>query len=95
MTGRILSFILSLLLTLLGWVPGVIHACLVVNDYQAGGLTMYLARDVAKRVLGIGGVDAYAIQVDHAQLATVRAIAPEFALTETIRVADLLAPLES
>ena len=35
MTGRILSFILSLLLTLLGWVPGVIHACLVVNDYQA------------------------------------------------------------
>ncbi len=44
----------------------------VVNDYQAGGLTMYLARDVAKAVLGIGGVDAYAIQVDHAQLATVR-----------------------
>jgi uncharacterized membrane protein YqaE (UPF0057 family) len=35
MTGRILSFILSLLLTLAGWVPGVIHACLVVNDYQA------------------------------------------------------------
>lgn len=35
MTGRILSFLLSLLLTLAGWVPGVIHACLVVNDYQA------------------------------------------------------------
>ena len=35
MTGRILSFILSLLLTLLGRVPGMIHACLVVNDYQA------------------------------------------------------------
>jgi uncharacterized membrane protein YqaE (UPF0057 family) len=35
MTGRILSFFLSLLLTLLGWVPGVIHACLVVNDYQS------------------------------------------------------------
>jgi len=35
MTGRLLSFVLSLLLTLLGWVPGVIHACLVVNDYQA------------------------------------------------------------
>jgi uncharacterized membrane protein YqaE (UPF0057 family) len=35
MTGRMLSFILSLLLTLAGWVPGVIHACLVVNDYQA------------------------------------------------------------
>ena len=35
MTGRIMSFFLSLLLTLLGWIPGVIHACLVVNDYQA------------------------------------------------------------
>ena len=35
MTGRILSFFLSLLLTLLGWIPGVIHACLVVSDYQA------------------------------------------------------------
>jgi putative ABC transport system permease protein len=44
----------------------------VVNDYQAGGLTMYLARDVAKRVLGIGGVDAFAIQADHKQLAEVR-----------------------
>jgi uncharacterized membrane protein YqaE (UPF0057 family) len=35
MTGRLLSFVLSLLLTLAGWVPGVVHACLVVNDYQA------------------------------------------------------------
>ena len=35
MTGRILSFILSILLTLIGWIPGVIHACLVVADYQA------------------------------------------------------------
>ena len=35
MTGRIVSFLLSLLLTLLGWIPGVIHACLVVTDYQA------------------------------------------------------------
>jgi len=35
MTGRIGSFFLSLILTLLGWIPGVIHACLVVNDYHA------------------------------------------------------------
>jgi uncharacterized membrane protein YqaE (UPF0057 family) len=35
MTGRIASFFLSLILTLLGWIPGVIHACLVVNDYHA------------------------------------------------------------
>src|SRR5437667_125170 len=33
MTGRMGSFFLSILLTLLGWIPGVIHACLVVNDY--------------------------------------------------------------
>jgi len=32
LTGRIGSFLLSLLLTLLGWIPGIIHACLVVND---------------------------------------------------------------
>ena len=35
MTGRIASFLLSIILTLLGWIPGVIHACLVVNDYHA------------------------------------------------------------
>lgn len=48
------------------------HIAAVVNDYQAGGLTMYLARDVAERVLGIGGVDAYAIKADHAKLDAVR-----------------------
>ena len=26
---------LNVVLTVLGWIPGVIHACLVVNDYQA------------------------------------------------------------
>ena len=35
LTGRMGSFLLSLLLTLLGWIPGVIHACLVVTDYHA------------------------------------------------------------
>lgn len=35
LTGRIGSFFLSLLLTLLGYVPGVVHAILVVNDYHA------------------------------------------------------------
>jgi len=34
LTGRIASFFLSLILTLLGWIPGVIHACLVVSDYH-------------------------------------------------------------
>jgi uncharacterized membrane protein YqaE (UPF0057 family) len=35
MTGRVASFFLSIVLTLLGWIPGVIHAALVVNDYHA------------------------------------------------------------
>jgi uncharacterized membrane protein YqaE (UPF0057 family) len=34
LTGRMGSFFLSIILTLLGWIPGVIHACLVVNDYH-------------------------------------------------------------
>lgn len=34
LTGRLGSFLLSLLLTLLGWIPGVVHASLVVNDYH-------------------------------------------------------------
>src|SRR5205823_4876963 len=34
LTGRIGSFFLSLLLTLLGWFPGVIHAFFVVSDYK-------------------------------------------------------------
>ena len=33
-TGRIGSFFLSLVLTLLGWLPGVIHAFFVVLDYK-------------------------------------------------------------
>ena len=34
LTGRMGSFFLSLLLTLLGWLPGVIHAFFVVSDYK-------------------------------------------------------------
>ncbi|HEY2761327.1 MAG TPA: FtsX-like permease family protein, partial [Pirellulales bacterium] len=44
----------------------------IANDYQAGGLTMYLERSVANKVLGIEGVDAYIIQADHAQITQVR-----------------------
>ncbi|WP_107828958.1 YqaE/Pmp3 family membrane protein [Mucilaginibacter yixingensis] len=32
-TGRILAFILSCILTLCFWIPGVIHAILVTSDY--------------------------------------------------------------
>ena len=34
LTGRLGSFFLSLILTLLGWIPGVIHAFFVVTDYK-------------------------------------------------------------
>jgi uncharacterized membrane protein YqaE (UPF0057 family) len=34
-TGRIGAFILSIILTLLFYIPGVIHAILVVNSYYA------------------------------------------------------------
>lgn len=34
-TGRIGAFILSLILTICFWIPGVIHAILVVNKHYA------------------------------------------------------------
>lgn len=34
-TGKIGAFILSLLLTMLGWVPGVIYAVLITNKFYA------------------------------------------------------------
>ena len=34
LTKQIGSFFLSLILTLLGWLPGVIHAFFVVTDYK-------------------------------------------------------------
>jgi uncharacterized membrane protein YqaE (UPF0057 family) len=34
LTGRLASFFLSLVLTLFGWLPGVIHAFFVVSDYK-------------------------------------------------------------
>ncbi|HEY4233259.1 MAG TPA: FtsX-like permease family protein [Lacipirellulaceae bacterium] len=44
----------------------------IANDYLAGGLTMYLERDVARKVLGIEGVDGYIIQADHQKIMQVR-----------------------
>ncbi|MBC8379030.1 MAG: YqaE/Pmp3 family membrane protein [Planctomycetes bacterium] len=33
--GKPIQFILNIFLTLLGWIPGVIHAILVVNSHLA------------------------------------------------------------
>jgi putative ABC transport system permease protein len=44
----------------------------VVNDYLAGGQTVYINRSVAERLLGVSGVDAYLIHADHGHLDQVR-----------------------
>ena len=44
----------------------------ITNDYQAGGLTMYMDRPIAESQLGVGGVDAFVIKADHARLGDVR-----------------------
>jgi len=46
LTGRMGSLLLSIILSFLGWIPGVIHAILVVNDYHAEQRTERLARDL-------------------------------------------------
>jgi uncharacterized membrane protein YqaE (UPF0057 family) len=43
-TGRIGAFILNLFLTLFFWIPGVIHAVLVTNDYYAAKRHRQLVR---------------------------------------------------
>ncbi len=49
-----------------------LHIAAIVNDYLAGGQTVYIKRSVAERLLSIGGVDAYLIHADHAHLNQVR-----------------------
>jgi uncharacterized membrane protein YqaE (UPF0057 family) len=46
LTGRMGSFLLSLLLTLLGWLPGVIHAFFVVSDYKNEKRLLKIAREL-------------------------------------------------
>lgn len=44
----------------------------IVNDYQAGGLTIHMERSVARDQLDYTGVSAYVIKADHKQLAEIR-----------------------
>jgi uncharacterized membrane protein YqaE (UPF0057 family) len=46
LTGRMGSFFLSLILTLLGWLPGVIHAFFVVSDYKQEKRLTALKREI-------------------------------------------------
>jgi len=48
MTGRMGSFLLSILLTLLGGIPGIIHAVIVVNDYHEEQRAERLARSLGR-----------------------------------------------
>jgi putative ABC transport system permease protein len=41
------------------------------NDYLAGGLTLYMMRDEASRLLGVSGVDAYVVQAEPDKLVEV------------------------
>ena len=44
----------------------------IVNDYQAGGLTVSMDRNVAAKQLDIGGVDVFVVKADHANIDQVR-----------------------
>lgn len=44
LTGRMGSFVLSLVLTLFFWLPGALHAFVVVLDYNADMRTKALSR---------------------------------------------------
>ncbi len=48
-TGRVGSFILSVILTLLFWVPGIIYAILVVNDYYEAKRHRQIIRVMRRR----------------------------------------------
>jgi len=44
----------------------------IVNDYQAGGLTIHMERSVARLDLGYEGISAYVIKIDHNRFAEIR-----------------------
>jgi len=48
LTGRLGSFFLSLLLTFAGWLPGVIHAFMVVSDYKNEKRLREMARELGR-----------------------------------------------
>ena len=48
LTGRMGSFVLSLVLTLFGWLPGVIHAFFVVTDYKNEQRLQKIAQDLKR-----------------------------------------------
>ncbi|HTH82330.1 MAG TPA: YqaE/Pmp3 family membrane protein [Mucilaginibacter sp.] len=47
-TGRIGAFILNIILTICFWIPGVLHAILVTNDYYEARRHRKLIRTMRK-----------------------------------------------
>jgi uncharacterized membrane protein YqaE (UPF0057 family) len=47
--GKPIQFILNIFLTLLGWIPGVIHAILVVNSHLADKRTQKIVDAIQKK----------------------------------------------
>lgn len=49
LTGRPFQALLNVLLTLLVWIPGVVHAILVVNEYKADKRADRISRSLRGR----------------------------------------------
>jgi putative ABC transport system permease protein len=58
----------------------------IVNDYQAGGLTIHMERDVARSKLGVEGVNAYLINADHSKLPQISDELQEIATRNGVKV---------
>jgi putative ABC transport system permease protein len=48
--------------------PRELRIARVANEYAAGGLTVRMRRELAERLTGIEGVDAYVVKADHTKL---------------------------
>jgi uncharacterized membrane protein YqaE (UPF0057 family) len=46
--GKPFQAILNILLTILGWIPGVVHACLVAHNYYADKRTERVMREMRR-----------------------------------------------
>lgn len=45
----------------------------IVNEYNVGGMALYMQRDIAQQTLALEGVDAYVIRADQTQLEPLKA----------------------
>lgn len=55
-----------------------LHVAAITNDYMAGGLTIYLTREVASELMNVSGVDAFVIKAQPGQLTQVEKALQEY-----------------